>query len=156
MWPFSRLREPRYCAFCKVLRRIYVRKHIGLTNVVLAVVFAATVTYAAFGTFDPRGLMVLCLSLVIAEVFVYLRWRMNVICSLCGFDPILYKRSPPKAALRVKEFFHEQVENPEFWLTRSPLLAVQKQIRAREKQTRELQIVNGRAKTTSLAPTKPL
>jgi hypothetical protein len=156
MQPFSRLRDHRYCAFCKVLRRVYVKKHIDLTNVACAVAFAGAVTFAVWGALDPRGLMLLCVSLVCAEVFVNLRWRFNVVCNLCGFDPLLYKRSPERAAQRVKEFFREQVENPEFWLTKSPLLDVQRRIRAQEKKAREAQILNNRAKSTSLAPSKTL
>lgn len=144
MWPFSRLRDHRYCAFCKVLRRVYVKKHIDLTNVVVAASFSAAVTYAVWGAFDPQGLLSFCIALAFAEVFVYLRWRMTITCNLCGFDPILYKRSPVEASARVKEFFKAQVENPEFWLTKSPLLDVQKRIRAQEKKAIERQIVNRR------------
>jgi hypothetical protein len=151
MWPFSRLRDHRYCAFCKVLRTVYVRKHVSPTNVLLSAAFAAAVTFATFGELDPVGLVVFCVSLTCSEVFVYTRWRMNIVCNLCGFDPILYKRSPSKAALRVKEFFHEQVENPEFWLTKSPLLDVQRRIRAQEKKTLEHQVMRNRQKAKAAA-----
>jgi hypothetical protein len=152
MWPFSRLHEHRYCAFCKVLRRVYVRKHVGVTNVLQCALFALTVTYAAYQQPDPIGMMIFVLALIGAEIFIYTRWRMNIICNLCGFDPILYKKSADKASLRVKEFFKEQVENPEFWLTKSPLLAVQKRIREQERKKIEYQRLTSRSKSTSLAP----
>jgi hypothetical protein len=156
MWPFSRLREPCFCAFCKAKRKVYTKKHIGLTNVACAAVFALTTTYAAYGDPDPVGIMIFCVYVMGAEIFVYYRWRQSVICSMCGFDPIVYKKSPAKASLRVGEFFKEQVENPEFWLSKSPLLALQKRIRAQEKKQLEAQILTNRAKSSSLAPTKTL
>jgi hypothetical protein len=156
MWPFSRLRDVRFCAFCKAKRRVYNKKHVNLTNVVGAAALTLAVTYAYFGEPDPRGFMVFCIFITGAEVFVYLRWRMAIVCSMCGFDPILYKRSPQKASLRVGEFFKEQVDNPEFWLSRSPLLKLQKRIRLQEKKALETQIIMNRAKSSSLAPTKSL
>ncbi len=156
MWPISRLRAQRYCAFCKVLRRVYVKKHVDLTNVLLAALFAAAVSFVYEGQLDPLALMIFVVSLSCAEIFVNMRWRMNLVCNLCGFDPILYKRSNEKAAARVKEFFREQVENPHFWLTKSPLLDVQKRIRLQEKKAIEMKIVANRAKLPPLAPSKTL
>ncbi|MGZ3723791.1 MAG: hypothetical protein ACXVA9_12700 [Bdellovibrionales bacterium] len=132
------------------------KKHIGLTNVLCAIAFSVASTYAAFAEPDPRGLMIFCIFIIGAEIFVYMRWRMSIICSMCGFDPIVYKRSPSKASARVSEFFKDQVENPEFWLSKSPLLKHQKMIKAQEKKALETQIILNRAKSSSLAPTKTL
>ena len=156
MWPISRLRDHRYCAFCKVLRKVYVKKHIDVTNVLLAAAFATTVTFVYEGQLDPLALMLFVVAIGCAELFVNMRWRMNLVCNLCGFDPVLYKRSTVKAALRVKEFFREQVENPEFWLTKSPLLDVQKHIRLHEKKALEHQMMTNRVKAASLASDKTL
>lgn len=156
MWPFSRLREECFCAYCKTKRRVYAKKHVTLTNVLSAAIFALLGTYAYSGNPDPIGIMVFCIFILGAEVFIYLRWRMSIVCSLCGFDPILYKRSPAKASARVGEFFKEQVDNPEFWLSRSPLLKHQKMMKLHERKALEAQIVQNRAKSSSLAPTKTL
>jgi hypothetical protein len=156
MWLISRLRDQRYCAFCRTLRRVYVKKHIDLTNVGFAIATAMSTSYLFWDGPDPRGLIVFCLFIAGAEIFVYTRWRSTILCKLCGFDPVLYKKSPARASLRVKEFFKDQVENPEFWLTKSPLLAVQKRIRAQEKKSLERQIIANRTKSSSLAPTKSL
>lgn len=92
-----------------------------------------------------------------SDIFIYLRWRMTIVCRMCGFDPVLYKQSPEKAKERVKQFFKEQVENPEFWLTKSPLLHVQKRIRENEKRALELQVLANRKKAApALAPQKTL
>jgi len=154
MWPFSRLRSVRFCAFCKAKRQVYNKKHVNLTNVVCAAAFTLAFTYAYFAEPDPRGLMVFCVFIIFSEIFVYMRWRNGVVCSMCGFDPILYKKSPQKASLRVSEFFKEQVENPEFWLSRSPLLKLQKRIRLQEKKALEHQIIANRTKSSSLAHPK--
>src|SRR3569623_211069 len=120
MWPFSRLRDVRYCAFCRAKHRVYTKKHVNLTNVVFALAFTVTVTYTVYGEFDPFGLILFAAFMMASEMFVYFRWRMAIVCKLCGFDAILYKRSPAMASQKVTEFFHEQVNNPEFWLSKSP------------------------------------
>ena len=150
---FSRLRDQRYCAFCKTLRRIYKKKHVDVTNVACAVAFAVTVTYALWNEAEPRGLVIFCLFIVGAEIFVYARWRMTLKCRMCGFDPLLYKKSPALAAARVKEFFKEQVENPQFMLTKSPLLTLQKRVRDQEKKAQAIEHMNQRS---SLAHSKSL
>lgn len=156
MWFISRLRDHRFCAFCKAKRRIYTKKHIDMTNVVCAIAVSLATTYAVWGAPDPQGMLFFCVIIIGAEIFVYLRWRLAIVCRMCGFDPVLYKRSPEQAKARVKEFFKEQVENPEFWLTKSPLLVVQKAIRANEKRALEAQIILNRSKASSLSPTKTL
>lgn len=144
MWPFQRLfksRERRYCAFCKAPRRIYWKKHISLTNVLAAIAFSGAAMFSIWSEVDGRGLVILGVFLVGAEVFVYMRWRVGVVCQLCGFDPVLYKKSPALAAERVRRFFKEQAENPSFWLTKSPLLDVHRRIRASQKQALKYEAV---------------
>jgi hypothetical protein len=158
MWLISRLRDHRYCAFCKHQRRVYLKKHVDLTNVACALAISLVTTYAVWASADPQGLFIFSVYIVGAEIFVHTRWRVSLVCKMCGFDPVLYKRSPERASARVREFFKEQVDNPEFWLTRSPLLQVQREIRAKEKKALERQIILNRSKSTasSLAPTKTL
>ena len=150
----SRPRGRCYCAYCKTQRSIYTKKHVDLTNVVLALAFAWVTVLTLFSEPDARVMGIFCVYAFMAEMFIYFRWRMNIVCSLCGFDPVLYKKSPERAAERVKEFFEEQVENPRFWLTQSPLLEVQKRIRQHEKKALEKEHLLRRTKSTSLAPNK--
>lgn len=156
MWLISRLRDHRFCAFCKAKRRVYIKKHVDLTNVVCAIAFSLATTYASWASPDPRGFVIFGMFIMGAEIFVYMRWRTAIVCKMCGFDPVLYKKSPQRASRQVKDFFAEQVENPEFWLTKSPLLKVQKRIRANEKKALERQIIFNRSKSSSLAPNKSL
>jgi len=157
----SRLRGRCYCAFCKAERKIYVKKHVDLTNVVGAILLAMAVGQAYWGAPDPRALVLFCVTIVALEVFVYLRWRASLICSLCGFDPIIYKRSPEQAAQRVRAFYREREENPQFWLSRSPLLERKRAARVQERKASEYKELEAKllarrpAKTASpLAPPK--
>ncbi len=134
----SRLRDHRYCAFCKTPRRVYLKKHVDLTNVVAAMLLSAAVTLTYAGQVDPRGLVLFCVIIGVSELMVYLRWRIAVVCKMCGFDPVIYKRSPAAAAFRVREFFEQQVENPRFQLSKSPLLELHRQQRLRERKRMEL------------------
>jgi hypothetical protein len=58
---------------------------------------------------------------------------------MCGFDPIVYKKSPAAAAKLVNAFFREQSENPRFWLSNSPLLELHRQLREQERKRREFE-----------------
>lgn len=156
---FSRLRDHRFCAFCKTQRRVYIKKHADLTNVLGAFLLSMAITLFAWGTPDPRGFMLFCFFTLIAEVFVYLRWRFNLVCSMCGFDPLIYKKSPARASRMVKEFFELNKNEPKFWMTRSPLVTLQRKIRGQERQkefSRDLQEQISRRVQRSKAATSPL
>ncbi|MGE3683004.1 MAG: hypothetical protein AB7G93_14865 [Bdellovibrionales bacterium] len=144
----SRLRDQRYCAFCRSPRRLYVKKHVDLTNVVGMMLLALTSTHAYWGRPDPRGLILFCVFISGAEIFVYMRWRASVVCRLCGFDPVVYKRSPEQASKLVKQFFAEQAANPRFLLSKSPLLELHRQRVERERKLK--------SRRSSLAPEKTL
>ena len=133
----SRLRGRCFCAFCKAERKVYLKKHVDLTNVVGAVLLSTLVGQAYWGSPDPRALVLFCVTILLSEVFVYLRWRQSVVCSLCGFDPVVYKRSPERAAKLVRSFYEERQGNPDFYLTRSPLLERKRRELAKERKAAE-------------------
>ena len=130
----SRLRDRCYCAFCKSERRIYVKKHVDLTNVLGASLLSVTLSVAYYGQPDPRALMIFCLIIGLSEIFVYMRWRTAIVCRMCGFDPVIYKKSPLQASRQVREFFNAKVDDPSFQLSRSPLLELQKKQRVNERR----------------------
>lgn len=146
---FSRSRFKSFCAFCKSPRRLYRKKHVGLTNVVGALVFAAGLTELVWSDADPRGLVIFSLLVFGAEVFVYLRWRAALSCTLCGFDPLLYKTSPARASLRVREFYVRAGDDPRFWLSKSPLVEVHRKQREGERRRREVEGVRARARSNA-------
>lgn len=134
----SRRREKRFCAFCKSPRRVYLKKHVDLTNVLGGGLFAGLVTMAFWSELDPRGLVIFALLMATSELLIHLRWRTTIVCRKCGFDPMLYKRSPERAALKVREFFNAQMENPSFQLSSSPLLELYKKQKAIERKKAKL------------------
>lgn len=48
---------------------------------------------------------------------------MKMICDICGFDPVLYKRSPQRAADLVKIFLEKRKTDPQMLLKPYPKLA---------------------------------
>lgn len=146
MGTFSRLHKQCFCAFCKSERRIYAKKHVSLTNVVASSFLATALSFAYFGVPDPRGLVLFCLFIGVAEIFVYARWRMSMSCSLCGFDPVIYKRSLESAAQKVRLFYEEKSKDPQFYLSRSPLLEIQKKKAEQDRKIFELKHFEARLK----------
>lgn len=152
---FSRLKDHGYCAFCRSPRKVYSKKHIDLTNVVAAALFAGTVTMALWGQLDPQGLMLFIALVGGGEMMVYLRWRTSIVCRMCGFDPVVYKRSPAEASRKVRDFFERQIENPRFHLSRSPLLELQRKRRAMERKRHEMQSHLVRSRAPMIDPKSP-
>ena len=141
----SRLRDRRFCAFCKSPRKLYVKKHVDLTNVLGVILVALVLTYALYGGPDPRGVFMFGIMILAGEIFIYLRWRNSVVCRMCGFDPVIYKRSPARASELVRQFFDEQASNPAFWMSKSPLLDLHRRIREDDRRRIETAGVRERA-----------
>ncbi len=131
---FSRLKDPCFCAFCRSPRKVIGKKHIGPTNVLGAIMLSTGISFVLWSEPDPRALMILTLFLMICEFFVYWRWRANLVCRFCGFDPIVYKRSPAEAAQMVRQFFDTRVGTPEFQMSRSPLVDLYRRMQESDKQ----------------------
>lgn len=150
---FSRVRDHRFCAFCKSKRRVYVKKHIDLTNVLITF-FLAVVAASAFSQgLDPVSVLLWSVLLVLTEIFVFLRWRIAIVCRLCGFDPVLYKKSPALAAQKVRQFFDENVRKPQFFLSRSPLLETYRRQQELERKKAEYAFLMQKQKKPA-APTE--
>ncbi|HRK08108.1 MAG TPA: hypothetical protein PLZ57_10095 [Pseudobdellovibrionaceae bacterium] len=117
---FWALREPRLCAFCGSSHRVYLKRHIGIWDVLLAIAlgFAMWVPWSAGGPedairfFDPRGVAIGLVFIFGAEIFVVLRHRLSLNCPKCGFDPVTYRRQPEEAARRVREHLARRAEDP--------------------------------------------
>ena len=146
---FSRRRTNSFCAFCKSPRRVYRKKHVGLTNVLAALILAAGLTEVLWGDADPRGLVLFSIFTFAAETFVYLRWRAALTCTLCGFDPLLYKTSPARASLRVREFYDRAESDPQFWLSKSPLVDLHRRARQDQRRRRQVEGVRERARSNA-------
>jgi hypothetical protein len=91
-----------YCAFCRSPRVVYKKKHVSLIDGFLALVSALLASFIFWQDVDPRCVVLFAVGLGMTEMFIILRWRLSIACPHCGFDPVLYKKSAEKAALRVK------------------------------------------------------
>ena len=103
----SRLVDTVLCAFCRLERRVYVKKHIDWTNVLLSFFAAILMMFVAWQNIDQRALLFFSMNLIVAEIFVHMRWRISLPCTHCGFDPLLYKTDREKAAAKVKQTLEE-------------------------------------------------
>ena len=101
-----------FCAFCRTPRTVYRKKHVSFFDVVLAGGASALLSFIIWQEFDPRALMFFTFGLGVAEIFVVVRFRVSIPCSHCGFDPVLYKKYPERAAARVKEIIDLRREDP--------------------------------------------
>lgn len=109
-------RKSCYCAFCKVVRKVYAHKHLSLVDILGLVFLGIIATYAVFKSLDPRGLFFVSFLLIIGEAFAQAKWRTSMICRNCGFDPVIYIQNPEQAGLKIKAFLDTRAESPEHLL----------------------------------------
>lgn len=116
-----------YCAFCKSKRRIYPKKHASFGNFLMVLTFAVCVSTGLWTWWDPRAIAIFSVGMVGTEIFIYLRWRFSLVCTLCGFDPVLYRKSPELAREKVRSFYEAKTQDPKFLLSKSPLVDLYRQ-----------------------------
>lgn len=120
-------RKSCYCAFCKVVRKVYANKHMGLIDVLCLVLFGILLTYVVYKTLDPRGLFFVGILLITGEAFAQMKWRTSMVCGNCGFDPVIYIRSPEQAGLKIRAFLDKRAESPAHLLRLPVTLPVKKE-----------------------------
>ncbi|AFY01249.1 hypothetical protein [Bdellovibrio bacteriovorus] len=118
MLSFFKTRHNCYCAFCKSPRRIYRRKNISLMNILGSALASVVIMFALWQQYDPRVMVAFVVCLAISEVFVKIRWRLSVVCRVCGFDPVLYLKAPEQAANKVKEQLDIRRQDPKYLLAK--------------------------------------
>lgn len=101
-----------FCAFCRSERTVYRKRHVSAFDVFLSVVVSLLLSFIVWQDFDPRLAIFFVASVAVSELFVVFRWRFSIACPKCGFDPVLYKKNPELAALRVKAYYGERMEDP--------------------------------------------
>ena len=101
-----------FCAFCRSPRAVYLKKRLSPIDVAFAAAAAGLLSMLVWQELDPRATMFFALGLGLAQIFVMIRWRFSIVCRRCGFDPILYKSSPAKAAARVSEHMRAERASP--------------------------------------------
>lgn len=105
---------------------------------------AVVLTYLIFQEFDPRGIFIFLAFAILGEVFVKFRWRMNIVCNQCGFDPALYAKDTELAVQKVKAFLAQRKEDPAMLL--KPALNLPRISKQQSEQIRLQEL--GKKKTT--------
>lgn len=123
--------DKRYCGFCGCQRNVYTKVHVGWTDVLSSALLAFLMTLVIWQKLDPRGFLFFACTLGLTEFAIQLRWRLSVSCQYCGFDPLLYKRSRPKAAEKVKEHLDRRRADPNYVLSTQPFINLRKQAERR-------------------------
>ena len=126
-------RRECFCAFCKTPRKVYKSKCLSLSSIVGLIGLSLVLSEVVWHSLDPRGLVILGILLLVGELFSQAKWRQSMICTNCGFDLIIFKKSPELAGKRIKEFLEQRAGRPEFLLKRSPQIP---------KQTKTQQSIN--------------
>jgi hypothetical protein len=121
----------RFCGFCGCKRNVYTKVHVGWTDVLSCAVLAFLLVLIFWQTPDPRGFLLFACLLGVFEFAIQIRWRLSVSCQYCGFDPLLYKRSRPKAAEKVKEHLDRRRADPNHVLSTQPFVNLRKRAERR-------------------------
>lgn len=101
----------------------------GLINLLGSALAAMVFMYILWHEFDPRVMIIFVICAAVSEVFVKLRWRLSVVCRVCGFDPVLYLKKPELAAEKVKFQLEARKQDPKYLLSKPlhlPALAPEK------------------------------
>lgn len=115
---FSKTRVKAHCAFCKSERHVNRKKNLDLMDYLTAGICSFMAMAAIFQEADPRVFIFFIFFIAIGELFVQFRWRIGVVCPHCGFDPVLYLKSPETAAAQVTSKLEQRKSNPEMLLAR--------------------------------------
>lgn len=128
-------RKECYCAFCKSPRKVYTERSIQLRHIFLSFLLSIAFSFIIWRTYDPKSLIFGVVAMMLAEVFVRIRWRIHIVCRNCGFDPALYVKDPGRAAEVVKNFLDRRKADPEF-LLKPPLNLPARPVPAEDKKTK--------------------
>lgn len=129
----GKISEKIYCAFCKIPRKIYTKKHISGVNIFLSLLTAILVMLIFWQEFSPKVAVILVIFIAISETFVQFRWRLSISCPHCGFDPVLYLRDQKSALFKVQEALEARKSSPDHLLSvHNPLLNLPRRIIAKK------------------------
>ena len=120
-------KEISFCAFCRSPHRFYAKKGIGIFHLSVSILLTVSFMWGFWGEWSPKAIPILLVCLFLGEFVSHFRWRLALVCRQCGFDPLIYQRSPATAALRVKAFLLRRKSEPQFLL--APAINLPKQPR---------------------------
>lgn len=109
-----------FCVFCSLPLKVYGKKHVSFLEMAVFFTVSIIFTYLVWENFHYAGVVLFCFFVVITELIHRVRWRSSVKCKGCGFDPVLYKASPERAAQTVQVKLTERKHDPLYMLKPQP------------------------------------
>ncbi len=106
-----------FCSYCRNERTYVSKKHIQILDIVFLLIPSVLLSFIFWQQLDPRLLLFWVMLGVVVEIFSNLRWRLAIVCKYCGFDPVLYLKSPELAAESVKNFMLDRKSSANFLLS---------------------------------------
>jgi len=103
-----------YCAFCKHGRKSYTKKHLSLRDIIYCLALASLLMLVIWQSYNPGVFFIFTTFLIMGESAIHLRRRISMQCHLCGFDPVLYVKSPKLAEQKVKAILEEKKASGEY------------------------------------------
>jgi hypothetical protein len=131
---FSGRRTNVFCAFCGSERKVYQQKHVNWFELTMVAILSNVIMWTVWQEVDQRVSYIFLFGLLVMEIFVQLRRRMSLVCSDCGFDPVIYLRNPQAAAQQVKAKLALRKDDPRAWLGRPLSLRAVKPVRTEKKK----------------------
>jgi hypothetical protein len=111
-----------YCAFCKTPRRSNLKRSVTLVEVSFCLVGSVLLSFLFWQKFDFKIFALFAILVCILEFFCQLKWRVSIMCSQCGFDPVLYLKDKDKAVLKIKAHLEKRKQDPRILLSKNPKL----------------------------------
>ena len=105
-----------YCAFCKHRRKAYTKKRMSFLDYIYVAVMSLLAMYIFFQSFHPGFFFIFFALVFVMEMFIQFRRRVSIQCNTCGFDPVLYVKSPKLAEERVRGVLNEKRESLDYLL----------------------------------------
>lgn len=112
-----------YCAFCKSTRRVYTKKHVGVHDTLYAFALGVLMSLFFWQEIDFKLIPFSVTVLGVMEMFIQIRWRLSLPCQKCGFDPMIYIKSPQLAAEKVRIKFEKRLEDSTILDKRLPVMS---------------------------------
>lgn len=109
-----------YCAFCKSPRKYFIHKNLRAVHYVQAAFLSTFLMYLIWNKFEARVFLIMATLLVGLELGLLVRWRLYIVCTKCGFDPVLYRKDPEVASKKVAQFMERYEADPQFELLPNP------------------------------------
>lgn len=111
-----------YCAFCKSPRKINMQKHVQAFEISLSLVGSLLLMLFFFQSFNSKVFVLFGILLSVFEFFVQMKYRLQMACKQCGFDPLLYLKSKEKACAMVKAHLENRKNDPDVFMSSKPAL----------------------------------